>query len=118
MANHPDLLVLFCCLNDEPDCCFSVKVDKGATVDDLKTSIVAVNPDLGPHRHIGLWKVSIPDELLDGAHDAIRDPETVNGSTRMRSLRSLSEYFDTQPPGKTLHIIVQHGYSECMIPRD
>ena len=46
--------------------------------------------------------MSIRDELLDGAHDTIRDPETVNGSTRMQSLRSLSKYFDTQPPGKTL----------------
>jgi hypothetical protein len=117
MANHPESFILFCCLNDEPDCCFSVRVDKGATVDDLKTSILIVNPDIGLHRHIGLWKVSIPDDELDAVQDAIQDPETLPGSTRMRGLLPLSHYFDEQPPGKTLHIIVQHGHSEC-IPRD
>ena len=113
MANDLNSFILFCCLNDEPDRYFSVTVNKDATVDGLKKAILTDNPDIGLARHLDLWKVSIPDDELDVTQEIIRDPRQLDGSTLMQSLKPLSAYFATQPPGQTLHIIVGRGSSEC-----
>jgi hypothetical protein len=114
MPTDPAIFVLFCCFKEEPGCYFSVEIRKNATVDSLKKAILQGNPDLQiSARFINLWKVFIPDEVLYSSHDIVREPSKIDQAVKMRSLYQVDAYFDSQPPGRTLHIVAERAHRAC-----
>ena len=104
--------LLWCCLSDVPESCFSVKISKLATVDELKTAI-------DPERHpialvdIKLWKVCFPinDYLTKQVH--FGNPSLIHGSKQLVDPSTpLSELFSGQRPDRHIDIIVQRASSE------
>src|ERR1700720_3386894 len=102
--------LLNCCINDEPDRVFPVKVPKAASVGELRKAIWEKNKhkfDDIDASSLTLWKVSIADEELDSKVD-----EGLVGGTKLRDLAQLSQVFSDPPKPGHLHIIVQRPISK------
>ena len=97
-----DPVTLFCLVDREGfDDAFSVKIDRAETVSVLKELIAGKTQDDWVHRHIRLWKVSIPD----GDEKALQQ-QSLKYSTMLRPMWKISKVFPENPPEECIHIIV------------
>ena len=84
---------------------FSVVIDSGETVDDLKNAIKAKKPNdfasIDADR-LRLWQVEIPDDRNDLiANPALPDNDELQATKRIR------RYFPEQPLDDYIHVIVE-----------
>ena len=98
-----DPVTLFCLVDREGfDDAFSVKIDRAETVSVLKELIADKTQNDWVHRHIRLWKVSIPD----GDQKAL-EREFTDSNELLRPVWKISKAFPEDPPEETIHIMVQ-----------
>ena len=109
--------LLNCCINDEPDRRFLIRILKAALVSELKDAICDKNRhtfnDIDA-RSLVLWRVSVPEEDLHTRPNNILYPQGLKAGEELRSLTCpLSEVFAKYVPQPGhIHIIVEHPVSE------
>ncbi|KIL62166.1 hypothetical protein M378DRAFT_166004 [Amanita muscaria Koide BX008] len=111
IVGSDDKFRLFCWAlkSDRP---FSVKIGKSETVDELKKVIKKeMEPILVDIRAnmLDIWKLSSPihSSDLDKKLRHAQTPNDIEGCKLLDPFNTLLEHF-TSPPGKHIHIIVQH----------
>ncbi|PVF97275.1 hypothetical protein CPB86DRAFT_786079 [Serendipita vermifera] len=102
-----DIYTLYCVLEDNPRASFSVKLPPSASVADLKKAIVKENPnDLTgiDAKNLILYHVQLLDspDLADHVQEVMLEE-----LAPLLSTTELCEIYESAPPKKTIHFIVQ-----------